>query len=73
MYMHVRVTDSNPNMSAIKSYEKCGFVLINAVFVDREDGPNCAMVLDKQILNNIVNKKQKTKKKKKKVKRTRQR
>ena len=67
MYMHVRVDDSNPNLAAIKSYEKCGFVLINADYVDRDDGPNCVMVLHKQIKQNIVNKKQKKHKKHKKL------
>ena len=65
MYMHVCVDDSNPNIAAIKSYEKCGFSLINPIYVERDDGPNCVMVLHKQIKQNIVNKKQKKHKKKK--------
>lgn len=62
IYLHVRTTNNNPNMAALKSYEKCGFVVINPVFVERDDGPNNVMVLFSQIKQNAFNKK-KTKRK----------
>ncbi len=67
MYLHVRTTKSNPNKAALKSYEKCGFVILNSVFVDREDGPNNVMVLMSQIRSNIFNKKNTKKKKKTRI------
>ena len=62
IYLHVRTTNGDPNTAALKSYERCGFVVINPVFVERDDGPNNVMVLFSQIKQNIFNKK-KTKRK----------
>lgn len=62
IYLHVRTTNGNPNIKALKSYERCGFVVINPVFVERDDGPNNVMVLFSQIKQNIFNKKSKSKK-----------
>jgi ribosomal protein S18 acetylase RimI-like enzyme len=62
VYLHVRTTNNNPNVAALKSYERCGFVVINPIFVERDDGPNNVMVLFSQIRPNIFNKK-KTKRK----------
>ena len=64
LYLHVRTTndsDNKPNYAAIKSYERCGFVIVNPVYVDRDDGPNNVMVLLSQIKPNIVNEKKKKK------------
>lgn len=65
IYLHVRTTSSNPNIAALKSYEKCGFAVVNAVYVNREDGPNNVMILVSQLRSNIFNKKGKKKTKRK--------
>ena len=66
LYLHVRTSEDDPNIPAIKSYERCGFVVINPVFTEREDGPNNVMVLASQIKPNIFNKSKKSRKKSKK-------
>lgn len=63
IYLHVRTTDDNPNYAAIKSYERCGFVLVNSIYVERDDGPNNVMILLSQIKANILNKGKRTNKK----------
>ena len=69
LYLHVRTTQDNPNIAALKSYEKCGFVVINPIFVDRDDGPNNVMVLSSQIKKNIFNKPSRKKSTRKKTRR----
>ena len=66
LYLHVRTSAGNPNMAALKSYEKCGFVVINPIFVERDDGPNNVMVLGSQIKPNLFNRKKSKKKTKRK-------
>lgn len=44
MYLHVRTTLGNPNVSAIKCYKKQGFKIVPCVNVDRQDGPNSLMI-----------------------------
>ena len=44
MYLNVRTTRGNPNVSAIKCYERNGFEIVPTVNVERADGPNSLMV-----------------------------
>ena len=44
MYLNVRTTLGNPNVSAIKCYRRNGFEIVPTVNVKRPDGPNSLMV-----------------------------
>lgn len=64
MYLHVRTTSSDPNISAIKCYKKNGFELVDMMYETRGDGEvNTAMIRKKGLG------KTKTKKSKKRTKR----
>lgn len=44
MYLNVRTTLGNPNVSAIKCYRRNGFEIVPTVNSERPDGPNSLMV-----------------------------
>ena len=46
MYLNVRTTLGNPNVSAIKCYRRNGFEIVPTVNAERPDGPNSLMVRD---------------------------
>lgn len=60
MYLQVKTNEMDPNISAIKCYQKNGFELVDMMYEKRNDG---------QILTAMVRKKGTTKSKKKKTKR----
>ena len=62
LYLTVRTENGNENLSAIRCYEKCGFIMLPSVYRDHYDGKNSCMI---RIPNN-TNKKSKKKRKSKK-------
>lgn len=60
LYLTVRTENDNENLSAIRCYEKCGFIMLPNVYRDHYDGKNSCMI---KIPNN-TNKKSKKKSKK---------
>jgi ribosomal protein S18 acetylase RimI-like enzyme len=58
LYLTVRTENGNENLSAIRCYEKCGFIMLPSVYRDHYDGKNSCMI---RIPNN-TNKKSKKKK-----------
>lgn len=64
MYLHVRTSSSDPNISAIKCYKKNGFELVDMMYETRGDGEvNTAMVRGKGLGKTKKSKKKKTKRK----------
>lgn len=62
LYLTVRTENDNENLSAIRCYEKCGFIMLPNVYREHYDGKNSCMI--KIPIN--TNKKSKKKSKKKK-------
>lgn len=65
MYLHVRTSSSDPNISAIKCYQKNGFELVDMMYETRGDGEvNTAMIRKRGSTKNTTkSKKKKTKRK----------
>lgn len=65
MYLHVRTISSDPNISAIKCYQKNGFELVDMIYETRGDGEvNTAMIRKKGTTKSKKSKKTKKTKKK---------
>ncbi len=62
LYLTVRTENDNENLSAIRCYEKCGFIMLPSVYRDHYDGKNSCMI--KIPNNNKKSKKRKLSKRK---------
>ena len=63
MYLHVRTSSSDPNISAIKCYNKNGFELVDMMYETRGDGEVNTAMIRKKGSNTSKKKKKKTKRK----------
>jgi ribosomal protein S18 acetylase RimI-like enzyme len=60
LYLSVRTENGNENLSAIRCYENCGFIMLPSVYRDHYDGKNSCMI---RIPNNTSKKKKSSKRK----------
>mgnify|MGYP001409333863 CR=1 FL=1 len=65
LYLTVRTESGNENISAIKCYEKNGFIMLPSVYRDHYDGKNNAMIRVPNIKKNTRKKNRKTRIKRK--------
>lgn len=63
MYLHVRTSSSDPNISAIKCYNKNGFELVDMMYETRGDGEVNTVMIRKKGSTKSKKKKKKTKRK----------
>lgn len=62
LYLTVRTESNNVNESAIKCYEKTGFIMLSEVYRDHYDGKNTAMIRLPTITKNTIRKRRSRKK-----------
>ena len=65
MYLQVKINEMDPNISAIKCYQKNGFELVDMMYETRSDGQILTAMIRKKGLGKTKSKAKKTKKKRK--------